>query len=103
MEILFKHHKWMELTHGMTLAHFREDCSLSESSLQRFEHTGHVLEFLAGELLGMVDDVVVHLKQKKRIVGLNLMQSLPLLSMVMECHLTPGPHTLPAKEKTINK
>ena len=58
-------------------AHFREDCSLSESSLQRLEHTGHVLQLLAGELLGMVDYVVVHLESEKRIVGLNLMQSLP--------------------------
>ena len=46
-------------------AHFREDCSLSESSLQGFEHAGNVLELLAGELLGMVDDVVVHLKTEK--------------------------------------
>ena len=66
MEILFKHHKWMELTHGMTLSHFREDCSLSESSLQGFEHAGDVLELLAGELLGMVDDVVVHLETEKK-------------------------------------
>ena len=57
-------------------AHFREDCSLSESSLQGFEHTGYVLQLLAGELLGMVDDVVVHLEQKKRFLffKFNLMQ-----------------------------
>ena len=53
-------------------AHFREDCSLSESSLQRLENTGHILQLLAGELLGMVDDVVVHLKTAKMIFGLNL-------------------------------
>ena len=82
-------------------AHFREDCSLSESSLEGLEHARHVLELLAGELLGVVDDVVVHL-QSESIFGLNLMQSLPLLSMVMECHLAPELHTLPAKEKTIN-
>ena len=57
----------MELTHCNSQtsdneAHFGKDCSLSEPGLQGLEHAGHVIQLLAGELLRMVDDVVVHLK-----------------------------------------
>ena len=38
---------------------------MSQPSLQGLEHTGHVVQLLAGELLRVVDDVIVHLESEK--------------------------------------
>ena len=74
MKILFKRlklHKLTELTHCSSdnEAHFREDCPLSKPSLQGLEHAGHVVQLLAGELLRVVDDVIVHLESEKKIIS----------------------------------
>ena len=70
VKILFKRlklHKLTELTHCSSdnEAHFREDCPLSKPSLQGLKHAGHVVQLLAGELLRVVDDVIVHLESEK--------------------------------------
>ena len=70
VKILFKRHKWYkltELTHCSSdnEAHFGEDCPLSKPGLQGLEHAGHVVQLLAGELLRVVDDIIVHLASEK--------------------------------------